>query len=547
MFVFPSPEFDDAVAAVSFGTASHEQAEALNHLLRSDSCARDEYLFRLELHARLGSDPDLFTAVDDCGGSQAALEVVPPLRPVLWLAISGILAVAAGFAILAVARWRPDEETQTTPRAEMTSKAVAMLNQLVDAEWMDAGEGPSVGMPLEAGWLRLKSGLAQVVFYNGARVVIQGPTEFELISQSEASCPGGQLIAEVPPQAQGFRVDTPQAGVTDLGTSFGLTVNDQRTEVHVFAGKVELRPASDGIPKELREGSGAMIDGSHPPQEIVASQTLFAPLFYLESKSVASAAERFKRWKKASNELNQDPSLLLHLDFEGGAASGWRLRSAGYPNPKVPDASIVGCQWTTGRWPQKRALEYQGVSDRVRLSVPGEFESLTLAVWVRVQGLDRQINSLFMSDGFEPGTVHWSVRNDGVLGLTVIGERSGDYQIAASLPVLTLDQFGRWLHLAVVLDGRAKQVVHYVDGEAVSEKALRLNPPFRVGSAELGNWNPSGFPGNDPFLVRNFSGAMDEFTLFARALKDDEIRSLHAAGKPPSEMTVPSSIDPKTE
>src|SRR6059058_2486386 len=75
-------------------------------------------------------------------------------------------------------------------------------------------------------------------------------------------------------------------------------------------------------------------------------------------------------------------------------------------------------QWVEGRWPDKHALEFRSVSDRVRLSVPGEFESLTLAAWVRVQGLDRQFNSLFMCDGFKAETLHWLIRKDGVLGLT---------------------------------------------------------------------------------------------------------------------------------
>lgn len=549
---FPSQEFDDAVAGVCHGSLSDEQAKALNLLLRSDPKARDEYLLRLELHARLGSEPDLFAAVGDIGASQAPIEKILPQHSRTLTPILGILAVAAGIAIFAVV-WRgeqstpPSEETatETANRTELTSNAVAMLNQVVDAEWMADSEIPSSGAPLEPGWLRLKSGLAQVVFYSGARVVIQGPTELQLISQNEASCPSGQLIAEVPPQAQGFRVQTPQAGVTDLGTSFGLTVEEQRTEVHVFSGMVELRPASDGIRKELSEGSGAVLEGSQPPQPIVASQTLFAPLFYLRSESVAADAERFERWKEASNELNQDLTLLVHLDFEGNPVSDWRLRNAGYPSPNVPDASIIGCQWTSGRWPQKRALEFQGVSDRVRLSVPGEFESLTLAAWVRVQGLDRPINSLFMSDGFEPGTVHWCIRNDGVLGLTVIGDRPREYQILASPPAIRLDKFGMWVHLAVVLDGEATRVTHYVDGQPVGEKALRLSPPFRIDSAELGNWNPSGFPGKDPFLVRNFSGAMDEFTLFSRALGGDEIRELHRSGRPQSEISVPNPSPPK--
>ena len=57
---FPSPEFDDAVAAVCHGSATQGTMCALNVLLRRDSVARDEYLMRIELHARLASEPDLF-------------------------------------------------------------------------------------------------------------------------------------------------------------------------------------------------------------------------------------------------------------------------------------------------------------------------------------------------------------------------------------------------------------------------------------------------------------------------------------------------------
>ena len=54
----------------------------------------------------------------------------------------------------------------------------------------------------------------------------------------------------------------------------------------------------------------------------------------------------------------------------------------------------------------------------------------------------------------------------------------------ASPSVLTLGQFGMWLHLAVVLDGNAKHVVHYVNGQPVGEKPLKISPPFRIAAAE---------------------------------------------------------------
>jgi hypothetical protein len=177
-------------------------------------------------------------------------------------------------------------------------------------------------------------------------------------------------------------------------------------------------------------------------------------------------------------------------------------------------------------------LEFQSVNDRVRLIAPGKYDALTLSAWVRVKGLDREFNSLFMSDGLEPGTIHWLIRNDGVLGLTVFGRGAGDFQILASPPVLTLDLYGMWLNLAVVIDGKARQVVHYVNGSPVSRQALKLGPPYRIGPAELGNWNVPIGPNPAPSLIRNFSGSMDEFALFNCALTDAQVRELYATGKP---------------
>ena len=335
--------------------------------------------------------------------------------------------------------------------------------------------------------------------------------------------------------------------VTDLGTAFGLDVKDRRTKLHVFKGSVEFQ-ASDGTTMQhLKQGTGAIAEGSKPPQPIFANVSAFASLFDLQNRSSAAEILRDEQWRSASSRLNEDPSLLVHFDFEQADQRNWRLPNVTNEKVTVADATIVGCQWTEGRWPGKDALEFQSVSDRVRLSVPGEFVSLTLAAWVRVQGLDRQFNSLFMCDGFEAGTLHWLIRQDGVLGITAVGSGTGNYQIAASPSVISLDQFGLWLHLSVVVDGIGRRVLHYVNGQRVSEKQLKIVPPFRIGAAELGNWNFSGFSGPDPSLIRNFSGAMDEFCLFGRALSGDEIRALYSAGKPQADLLMQSRNPNQTQ
>lgn len=567
-FCFPSPEFDDAVAGVCHGSASDAEMLALNELLRSDPRARDEYLIRIELHSRLASNPDLFSqAQAEQPLSTSATEALKlnwpasnrdpslplaecPLTPALspgggkgtrWAAArSGasasrlktatILALAACLALLATGIWRLWFR-QPESKAGVTSTAVAMLTHAVDANWGQGSEPLQVGSALEPGWLRLESGLAQVVFYSGARVVIEGPAEVRLISQNEAACPVGRVLAEVPQPALGFRLKTDHLDVVDLGTAFGIDTTRGRTEVHVFKGKVEVR-AGTAAKQTLGEGEAAMAKGTNPPQRMAAKAAAFKSLFEFQQRSLASEAFRYEQWQLANAKLNQDPALVVHLEFQDLNKADWTLRNSAERNRSVQDATIVGCQRAEGRWREKQALEFQSVNDRVRLAVPGEYDALTLSAWVCVKGLDRQFNSLFMCDGFEPGTIHWLIRNDGVLGLTVFGPNTGNLQITATPPVLALDKLGMWLHLAVVLDGKARQVVHYVNGSPVAREALKVGLPFRLGSAELGNWNARSGPNPAPSLIRNLSGALDEFELFSRALNDAEIHDLYVKGRP---------------
>lgn len=535
---YPSREFDDAVAGVCDGSATEAEMRALNQLLRANGMARDEYLLRVELHARLASDPDLFTREADAAACslpdrwageplKTADEPRQAKAPGGRRPMSGALALAACLVFIAGTvlwlKW-------PLGRGGTTSSAVAMLTRAVDASWGRSSIPLRAGIPLEPGLLRLESGLAQIVFYSGARVVIEGPTELQLVTAEEAACSSGRLLLEVPPAARGFRLKTPQLNVVDLGTSFGVSARSGQTEVHVFKGKVEFSGAVGGK-QSLGEGRAALALGSARPQLMAANSAAFTPMFEFQERSIASEAYRYEQWQFASAQLNEDPSLVVRLDFEELGGAGWALRNTAERNASVPEAAVVGCTRAEGRWREKQALEFSSVNDRVRLVVPGEFEALTLSAWVCVKGLDRQFNSLFMSDGFDPGTPHWLIRNDGVLGLTMFGVGPGKFQIMGSPPVITLDKLGTWVHLTAVINGKSGQATQYVNGRPVARHELKFQPPFRIGSAELGNWNAHS-PDPAPGLIRNLSGSMDEFALFSRALADAEVRDLYAKGKP---------------
>lgn len=401
---------------------------------------------------------------------------------------------------------------------EATTNAVAVLAHGVNLEW--EGASYAVGNPLTPGWLRLKSGLAQIEFYQGARVTLEGPAAFRLVSSSEAYCSSGKLSAHVPPQAKGFRIDTPKGTIVDLGTDFGLDLNTPAAELHVFKGEVELHEAGVEM-KPLREGQGMTLGGES--RSIQANLAAFASLDAVGEKTMESQRLAFENWLMQSPTWDEDALLKMRLDFQDRSSTRSLANHARHA-AGVPAGSIVGCDWTEGRWPGKRALEFRNVSDRVRLSVPGEYESVTLSAWVRVHGLDRAFNSLFMVEGFSDGAIHWQITRDGVLRLGIAGrgsERSHDYDTAA---IFTPERFGQWLHLATVIDPAVGEIRHYMNGEQVARVPRKNAFPVRIGMAELGNWNDGNR--SDRVAIRHFSGAMDEFMFFSRVLKDEEIAKL---------------------
>ena len=133
-----------------------------------DRAARQEYYRRLALTVSLENE-----AAAQPRPANASTPLPSPARS--WFPkFPALAAMSVALALLAGGWWGL-RLWNTGSQSGTTSNAVAMLNQVVDAEWVKRGEPPHLGAALEPGWLRLESGLAQVVFYSGARVVLQGP------------------------------------------------------------------------------------------------------------------------------------------------------------------------------------------------------------------------------------------------------------------------------------------------------------------------------------------------------------------------------------
>ncbi len=341
-------------------------------------------------------------------------------------------------------------------------------------------------------------------------------------------------MARAPVQSSHFSVVTPKADVIDLGTEFGVTVDEAGgSEVQVFEGSIELQggrtvelPAAG---RKVMSGQAVRIDESGVSAISRADPGVYVGARELDARSLADSGLRYRAWLDQSLRIQSDPRVRLYYSFEG--QQGWerslRDRSAG-PGSGL-DGSIVGCRWAEGRWPGKASLDFKRPSDRVRVYIPGEFEAMTLAVWVRVNDFDHRLNSLILADGWNlRGQVHWELDGKGrlIFALKANGVRCD------SPVVLGPDQLGLWNHLVTVFDPRRGTAASFVNGREVVRQKVHGESRASIGWADLGNWSypDPADPAHAP--VRNLNGRIDEFIVFDQALDADEVRAMYEVGKP---------------
>jgi anti-sigma factor RsiW len=540
----PSPELLALLSEVTDGQADADRCERLSDLLREDDTALQFYAEWVALHAALHRD---FSA-----GSSASVELLigrtvkgssrtsfaPKLSASGWwlaAALSAIVASAVVVNALVSGQGSKPGRVEALRRFQSPgSDAIAMVAEVVDARWAKGSEH-AVGSPLAAGSLRLERGIVQIDLLSGANFVIEGPAEIKLISPMHVSCQEGRLRAHVPRQAIGFTVDTPLDRVVDHGTEFAIGVSNGNTEIHVLDGEVRVEesptlaregPAPQATVLTLGMGLRRSSDGTLGP--IPANPTEFVGARRLLELSSSDSATRREEWQRRSAVTAADRHVILYYGFHGQDAWDRVLLDSGQSDDANRDGAIVGCRWVEGRWPWKRGLEFKRTNDRVRLNIAGQYESVTYSCWVRIDGFDRWLSSLVLTDGHEVGEPHWQFTETGqlLLGVKADTEQSQEY---LSPSVLNLTDLGRWVHLACVYDGANGQVTHYVDGKDVSSHVIEKPVSLRFGPIQIGNWESRGFVDH---LVRNLNGRIDELLLLDRPLSSEEVIELYRSGRP---------------
>jgi len=522
------------------GIISPDDFQELDLRLRDDPAARRS----------LRRSANLDSALRDWAtreASAAAWLDTPAVGPVIrgpwhrWrLPVGLAAAVALGFAAYQFGdRTSARRPAAPVTVAEQTDRGAAILTQAVDAHWLGDAARTRLGDSLAVGPLALGAGFAQIEFFSGAALLVEGPAEFEIVSPWKVIWRHGKARVRVPPAARGFEMLTPGMKLVDLGTEFGVEVDRAVTgaRVQVFSGEVEVHPHAAGQ-LTLTEGQGLVQRGDTVARVAAIAADEFLSGDRMRDLGRARADARFERWEAHSREQRHDSRLLAYYAMQRDGTADRLVRNRAEPGDALRDGGAVGATWTEGRWPRKDALEFKRPGDRVRLDLGGTYDALTFAGWVKVDGLDRKYNSLILTDGYEAGEPHWQIYEDGRLmfSLTYPADPSPGKMrnyIYYSPVVFDRANTGRWHHVAVTYVNQTGAVIHYVDGLEISREIDPLHQPDRpivFGPSELGNW---GLPTlGHRFPIRNLNGRIDEFAIYSAALSGAEIRAMFEAGRP---------------
>jgi hypothetical protein len=152
----------------------------------------------------------------------------------------------AAVLVIVFCVWLSSLRPQRTPSgapavvaAPPAPPVVATIIRASEAQWDRIDTAPAPGTDLTAGPVQLHAGFLELAFKRGVRVILEAPAEVNLIDERLAHLNTGVLSAYVPESGRGFEVDTPSVRVTDLGTEFGLVVDQTgAANLHVLDGWV---------------------------------------------------------------------------------------------------------------------------------------------------------------------------------------------------------------------------------------------------------------------------------------------------------------------
>lgn len=547
-------------------TITPDDFDSLQEVLLRDESVRAEYLKAVSLASTLSelsieqssgtlntSKADLASGADGIASDGGKPRGLMPGWNQRALALAAALLLSVCGSSYWLGKWNESRQAamKANPGDSFNSSSESLvaghasLRRAVDLRWGDGAAEYREGDILPAGLLEFETGIAEIDFFCGATLIVEGPARLDVQSDWTVRVAQGRLRASVPPAARGFVVKAADSEIIDLGTEFALDVAEDGVRVEVIDGEVELRGGKHGG-QHLTTGQRRTLSGT-VADSIEGLSTVADFLLRRDG----AEQERLTQWRRYSRKLRSDERLIAYYSAIESSEGREIVNQAQSGSDR--DGHIIGAvERTDGRFGvESSGLAFGRVGSRVRTRIDGEFQAFTFSCWVRIGSLENRYNALFMGDGYENGEPHWQIHSDGRIMLSVMVDDSqevshfseleqtvvtgaGLHRVYYSEPFWDISKSGQWFHLVAVYDPAARWVTQYVNGKQLAREKIADKfhiTRLRIGPAEIGNWGQP-FRATPQFAVRNLNGTIDELEIFDSALEPAEIQDLYEQGKP---------------
>ncbi len=423
-----------------------------------------------------------------------------------------------------------DQSTQRADETEIlcqiTHRTKAIVQQLTGSSFRE------VSVPaLTAGQYRLEDGNLELRYAHEARVVLQSPASFRLLSDKHLYLEEGRASVNCPtPASKGFVVETPSGVATDLGTEFSIDVNSfglKKDEFHVFDGEVSLRSKLYPYEFKLIEGQATQLDHeTSTPAGIDPDYQRFIRSFEASSDE----------YHELINSLH--PTVYYAMSDDGDGNTIYNETQDLYHGVVVKsehnDQSQHLDHWASG-FNGGTSFRMDGMKSQIYAVVPDypktQSDELTVTAWIYAESRPNwgsiAKNWGHNSDPTSRGQFHFGLYAFSGCLEASINDKDDQEVFAIDTESLPL---ARWHHVALTVTSTSLKL--FRNGSMVASAAcngLNGSPdirPLAIGT-KLGN---NSF---DPAVRNNgfWDGRIDHLAIFNRSLSDAEIENLYQVGR----------------
>ncbi len=417
----------------------------------------------------------------------------------------------------------------------------AVITRSLQAVWGETRKSLHAGDPLPAERLTLREGLAEIQFENGAEVVLEGPAEIRVLSDSRMYLYHGKLTAKVGHEALGFVIDTPSGKVLDLGTEFGVGVDlEERTQVHVFRGEVMVYPMDSKSNYRLEPGKARSISRDGTTAEVDYDPVTFIREKELTVQLAARQGDDRARWRAFVYDQHRDKSLVGHYFDEQDIKRPAMLLNSVY-GEGVSQPGVFGTEgrnkpgWVQGRWPGEMAVRLERdkhqsivIPAQEPLSLHGP---ITIAAWIYYPNEKQMGGHLISCRQDNDVNYQYSIFDSHYS----VSEQQNRFEFLRyeddvqnrSYSKVFYQQPNTWYYFCATHDNETLKF--YVNGElfdlsSYASQVAPLTAEIVIGSMKR--------EGRYVMTQGDFDGIIDDLMLFDRCLTDVEIKAFYEAGKP---------------